>query len=418
MSATPPLLLDCTRMLARHWSGANPTGIDRVADAYRKHFATRALATIQLRGRHRVLSKGQSERLFAILDAPIDTLRQRFAGLGRGLAAVMGTEGPSFTPPAGSLYLNVTHTNFDLERHLSWVRSRNFRPVYLLHDLIPIEHPQFTTPHKFARHRGRVRGALEAACGIIANSHATARDIATFARIEGLAMPPILGAPLGTPHLPQPPARHAPPHPTFVYVSTIEQRKNHMLLLDVWQRLIARHGERAPRLMLIGRWGIGSRLVRQRYLNDPLLRRFISIRTNCSDAEVAEQLTSARALLAPSHAEGFGLPVAEALALGVPVIASDLPAFREVGGNVPTFLAPKAPEAWLRAIEGFMTDGPERRRQLLALAEWSAPDWRDHFALVEDWLHTLPARSPRTLSHLHADNDTIGRPPISAGGIA
>ena len=417
MTTAQPDLLDCTRMIARYWSGAMPTGIDRVADAYRTHFAARAQAVIQVRGRARVMSRSQSERLFALLDTPSGALRQRFASLASGFASLMDGEARGVGTPAGALYLNVTHTDFDLDRHIAWVRSENLRPVYLLHDLIPIEHPQFTTPQKVSRHDGRVRRALEAASGIIANSRATAGAITAFARSEGLALPPILGAPLGSPHLPKRSSQAATERPSFVCVSTIEQRKNHMLLLDVWQRLIARYGENAPRLVLIGRWGIGSQAVRQRYLSDPHLRRFVTIHTGCTDAEVVQHLSAARALLAPSRAEGFGLPVVEALSLGIPVIASDLPVFREVGGSVPTFLAPDAPEDWLRMIKAFMTDGAERSRQMAALAAWSAPDWRDHFGLVEDWLETLPARRAADCAPFVAANDTAARSAL-AGGLA
>ncbi len=417
MTTAQPVLLDCTRMIARYWSGAMPTGIDRVADAYRTHFAARAQAVIQVRGRARVMSRAQSERLFALLDTPGGALRQRFASLASGFASLMDGEARGVGTPAGALYLNVTHTDFDLDRHIAWVRSEKLRPVYLLHDLIPIEHPQFTTPQKVTRHNGRVRRALEAASGIIANSRATAGAITAFARSEGLTLPPILGAPLGSPHLPILPAQPATPQPSFVCVSTIEQRKNHMLLLNVWQRLIARYGDNAPRLVLIGRWGVGSQAVRQRYLSDPQLRRFVTIYTGCTDAEVVQHLSAARALLAPSRAEGFGLPVVEALKLGVPVIASDLPVFREVGGTVPTFLAPDAPEDWLRMIKDFMADGAERKRQIAALAAWSAPDWRDHFGLVEDWLQTLPARPFPDSAPLLAANDIAARSAL-AGGLA
>lgn len=417
MSTAQPLLLDCTRMVARYFSGAMPTGIDRVADAYRKHFASRAQAVIQVRGRAQVIGRAQSERLFALLDAPDGALRQRFAALVRGIGAVVEGEERGTNASAGALYLNVTHTDFDLQRHIAWVHSENLRPVYLLHDLIPIEHPHFTTPHKAARHNGRVRRALEAASGIIANSRATASAIGAFARAEGLTMPPIIGAPLGSPSLPLPPVRAASPHPSFVCVSTIEHRKNHMLLLDVWQRLIALHGERAPRLVLIGRWGVGSQAVRQRYNSDPLLRRFVTILSGCSDAQVAEHVSAARALLVPSRAEGFGLPVVEALKLGVPVIASDLPVLREVGGTVPTFLCPDAADEWLRMIQEFVADGAERNRQIAALPSWSAPEWRDHFAQVDDWLQTLPARRGRSSAPLQADNDVTARSAL-AGRLA
>ncbi|AUX70455.1 hypothetical protein CHX26_13965 [Porphyrobacter sp. HT-58-2] len=400
MTIAAPIMLDCTRMVATGWSGRMPTGIDRVCDAYRAHFAPRARAVVQVRGRARVLSAAHSARLFDLLENPGAGFRKRFAELAARALVSRSTN------TRGGLYLNVSHSDFDLMHHRRWVRQSGVRPVYLLHDLIPIEHPQFTTAHKAARHAGRVRHALSAASGIIANSRDTARAIRAFAQEQGLAPPPLLEAPLGAPLLPDPGQRAPARAPVFVCVATIEHRKNHMMLLDVWQRLIAEYGEGAPQLVLIGRWGLGSEAVRRRYRADPQLHRFVKIHSHCSDAEVARHLRKARALLAPSRAEGFGLPVAEALRLGVPVIASDLPAFREAGGSVPTFLNPGAKEAWARMIREFVSDGPERQRQLAALKGWRAPDWRDHFALVDNWLESLLRPFPEATSGLpRADND-------------
>lgn len=419
MSASPPVLLDCTRMVATGWSGRMPTGIDRVCEAYRGHFAARAQAVLQVRGRARVLSPGQSARLFDLFDAPGGSFRRRFAALaGRVLAT--GSAGANGANGAGpALYLNVSHSDFDLDSHLGWVRASGVRPVYLLHDLIPIEHPQFTTAHKAARHAGRVRRALEAASGIIANSQDTARAIRAFAQGEGLATPPLLEAPLGVSALPGVGARGTPRRASFVCISTIEHRKNHMLLLDVWQRLIAHLGEAAPRLVLIGRWGVGGEAVRARYRADPQLHRFVTIHQDCSDAEIARHLSAARALLAPSRAEGFGLPVAEALRLGVPVIASDLPAFREAGGAVPTYLDPSATDVWLRTIRAFAADGEERQRQLAALKAYRAPDWSDHFALVDSWLESLirPAPAAELARSLPLGGMIPARRSALAGGL-
>lgn len=391
MSMAAPVLLDCTRMVATRWLGRMPTGIDRVCDAYLDHFASRAQAVVQLRGHVRLLSPAQSACLF-------DLLRCGRASFRRGFAALAARTTMKWLDTAASqvLYLNVSHSDFDLDRHSRWVRSRAIRSVYMLHDLIPIENPEFTTPRKTARHLARVRRALEGATGIIANSHDTARSIADFANRQGLLAPPLLAAPLGAPILSSPLPRRPAARATFVCVSTIEHRKNHMLLLDVWQRLIAQAGESAPRLVLIGRWGVGGEAVRQRYRADPQLHRFVSIYSHLSDHDIARHMVAARALLAPSRAEGFGLPVAEALQLGVPVIASDLPAFRESGGKVPTFLDPASSEMWLRTIRDFVADGPERQRQLAALKAWRAPDWGDHFALVDDWLETLMNSSLKT----------------------
>ena len=77
-------------------------------------------------------------------------------------------------------------------------------------------------------------------------------------------------------------------------------------------------------------------------------------------------LAGARALLMPSFAEGFGLPVAEAIAAGTPVIASDIEAFREVGGDAIDYVDPLDGLGWLQAVRDYSTPQSPRRRAALA----------------------------------------------------
>ena len=91
----------------------------------------------------------------------------------------------------------------------------------------------------------------------------------------------------------------------------------------------------------------------------------------------------------PSCAEGYGLPVAEALRLGAPVIASDLPVFGEIAGAIPTLLPAHDATAWESAVMDFLGPSAERARQQAAMHGWRAPDWAGHFMQVERWLAHL-----------------------------
>ena len=116
-------------------------------------------------------------------------------------------------------------------------------------------------------------------------------------------------------------------------------------------------------------------------------RRWCASTGRWPDRELATLLRGARALLFPSFAEGFGLPLAEALALGVPAIASDLPALREVGGEVPDYLDPLDGAAWRAAVLDYArADSAARRAQLARLPAWRAPDWGRHFGVVDEVL--------------------------------
>jgi glycosyltransferase involved in cell wall biosynthesis len=86
------------------------------------------------------------------------------------------------------------------------------------------------------------------------------------------------------------------------------------------------------------------------------------------------------------------MPVTEALALGVPVLCSDLPALREAGGEVPLFLDPLDGPAWQRAIDELAApDSREHAAQRQRFARWHAPTWPEHIAIVLELLHKLAA---------------------------
>jgi glycosyltransferase involved in cell wall biosynthesis len=78
------------------------------------------------------------------------------------------------------------------------------------------------------------------------------------------------------------------------------------------------------------------------------------------------------------------LPLAEALASGVPVICSDIPVFREVGRDVPDYVDPLDLFAWRDAIVDYSDpDSPRRAAQLQRLGHWQPPRWPEHFEIVE-----------------------------------
>jgi len=177
-----------------------------------------------------------------------------------------------------------------------------------------------------------------------------------------------------------------------VMLGTLEARKNHLLMLRLWQRLVATDPAMAPRLLLIGRRGWENQAVFNLLDRCPELRGHVRECPGLNDAQVQALLRGARALLNPSFAEGYGLPVAEALALGVPVLASDLPAHREVAGTAAEFLDPLDGPAWLQAILDYAQPQSKRRSAARrALRRFRPPQWQTHFEQVLDRLRSLQA---------------------------
>lgn len=382
-----PLLLDASRMVWRRWAGMRPTGIDRMCLAWHEHFAARAQAVlVHRRGRH-ILPVAASQALFRLLDdeGPRDQFRRRFVGwAARNLVHLLRPQ-----PGRGRLWLNVGHTGLNLPGLAQWVRAADVRPLLMLHDIIPITHPQYCRDGEKARHEVRVHTLLGIAHAVLGNSQDTLDRLHSHAAQIGMAVPRALPVWPGTPLLTLPAGTHAAPGNDFIILGTIEGRKNHMLLLDVWQRLVAQHGDAAPRLVIIGRrgWACDDVLAR---LDAGGFGTRICEAGALTDAEIAHHLASARALLFPSFAEGYGLPLIEALAAGVPVIASNLDVFREIGQGVPMLLPPDDVDGWAAAIMAYAApDSPARAAQMARLAGFRTPDWPEHFKAVDAFIASL-----------------------------
>jgi glycosyltransferase involved in cell wall biosynthesis len=173
-------------------------------------------------------------------------------------------------------------------------------------------------------------------------------------------------------------------------LGTVEPRKNHWLMLQIWRRLIERHGANAPRLILIGQRGWECENVVDLLERCEILRGFVEEHSTCTDAVVASYLHHAQALLFPSFAEGYGMPLIEALSLGTPVIASDLPAFREIAGDIPEYLDPLDGKRWGEMVEAFtLPQSQMRARQLERMADFRIPTWDDHFSRVGGLMERL-----------------------------
>ena len=258
----------------------------------------------------------------------------------------------------------------------------------MLHDLIPITHPEYCVPGMAARHERRVDTLLATAACIVTNSMATLESLRAHGARIGRPLPPSLACPIAPRRLPPGDTTSPLASPYFVMIGTIEPRKNHLLVLQIWRELAARGP--APRLVLSGQRGWECENTVDLLERCGALRPLVVERGGCDDAEMATYLRHARALLFPSFVEGYGLPLAEALLLGTPVIASDLEVFREVAGDVPDYLSPLDAVGWMRLITAYAEPGSASRgAQLQRLREWRAPSWERHFRTVDAFLATL-----------------------------
>jgi glycosyltransferase involved in cell wall biosynthesis len=380
------LLIDITRLVDRIGQGRLPTGVDRVCLAYVRHFGPRAQAVLRWRSIRRMLPWEASQRLFALVQAPGADFRSQAT---RILARACLPPWPPHDG-RGRIYFNHGHSGMEEEALRQWLQRTRLRPVYMVHDLIPLTHPEYCRPGEEQRHAARLRMLLGNAAGVLANSRHTADQLASFAQAHGLAMPPVQPVPLAPASLADTDGKPFLQVPYFVVVGTIEPRKNHLLLLQLWRSLAEQLGAAAPHLVVIGQRGWECENVVDLLDRCPALRGVVHELPTCTDAQLAVWLRHARALLFPSFVEGYGMPLVEALMLGTPAIASDLAVFRETAGEVPEYVDPLDGAAWREAVLHYAAaHAPRREAQLSRLEGFHCPTWKLHFEQVEDFLEQL-----------------------------
>jgi len=228
--------------------------------------------------------------------------------LGRGMGDVANV----LKPENDIAYLLVSHLGADRPDPIAALKRKGVKFVPLVHDLIPVAFPEYATPAGVRRHTQRVEAFTGLADGMIANSRTTAADIASFL-VPGSNMPDIVSAPLGIEWNMPDANLPIPAEPYCVCIGTIEPRKNHLLLLNTWRVLAERLGPDTPKLILIGRRGWENENILDMLDRCQALSGIVREYTNLPDGAVARLLQGARALLFPSFAEGYGLPLAEAL---------------------------------------------------------------------------------------------------------
>jgi glycosyltransferase involved in cell wall biosynthesis len=393
------MLIDVTRLVGRRQKGRLPTGVDRVGLAYVERYAfgrhgapahaQPAQALIRFGPVQCVLPARASRQVFRWLVGEVARLPAA-ALLAGSLRALVDACWRALRPDREQRDTWLVHAVHSGLEDPSWAgrwRAGGARALLVVHDLIPITHPQFCRTGEAERHARRMRHALQWGSVLVANSHATLRTLTAWADAQRIAPPATAVAHLGPAAAPTAPTCSVPPlaGPYFVVIGTLEPRKNHALLLKVWERLVQRHGtSAAPRLVLIGQRGWDIESLARELERSPALQEVVIERPDCGDAELARWLGHARALLLPSFAEGYGLPLIEALAARVPVLASDLAVFRELAGSLPDYLDPIDGLAWLSAIEDYARPGSAARAaQLRGLAGFEAPTWRAHFQAVD-----------------------------------
>jgi alpha-1,2-rhamnosyltransferase len=161
--------------------------------------------------------------------------------------------------------------------------------------------------------------------------------------------------------------------PTYIIVSTIEPRKNHKYLIDTFEILWDKGID--VNLAIIGRVGWRVNELMQMIYSHKEFNSRLFILSDINDQELLYAYKNAKMLLFPSIVEGFGLPIVESLTNGLPVLASNTPIHREVGGDRIGYFDLDDPNSLVEQIIDIEKNGIPK--ELLVDSDYRWLDWRD-----------------------------------------
>ncbi|MCE3043775.1 glycosyltransferase family 1 protein [Legionella sp. 16cNR16C] len=373
------IVIDITRLMRRKLKKQTITGIDRVTQAFVNHYSERGLALVRWSGRSWILPRAQSKALFTWLNSE-GTRSQLAKCIISGIFSrkKMSKEKPAFL-------LNTGHVGLRQSDYQRLAKEEGIKPVFIVHDTIPITYPEYCSPGEDRRYHEKMASILSLASAIITNSEATLNDLILYSKQHNYDLPYtkaiLLGS--GIPPAIEPGLRPIQ-KPYFVMLSTIEPRKNHLLILQIWRQLVEQMGENAPHLVIIGKRGWECENVVDILERSHFLKTFVTELSHCPDADLVTYLSHSQALLFPSFSEGFGLPLVEALTLKVPVIASDLAVFKEIAGHIPDYIDPLDGRRWKELISEYAASESSRRRaQLERINSFKYPSWEEYFQQMD-----------------------------------
>lgn len=300
----------------------------------------------------------------------------------------------------GDIFLGLDLSSRILPRHHRQVRAwrrKGARIAIVVYDLLPARHPEWFNEKqsiyfgKWLRFIGR--HADQALC----ISRSIAQDLEQWLQQEKLVRPKhsidIKAFPLGGDLRQSKPTQgitetekamleRLQNRQFVLMVGTIEPRKGHARALDAFDQLFFSRPEDAPILAIVGRTGWKSEDVEERIRRHPSINDRIFWFSNASDEFLDILYRKCRGVLFPTFAEGFGLPIVEAMSHGRPVLARDLPVFREISSPLISYFHDDTDVALAQSITEWLGNIENKQKP----CQQDVPTWQKSCAVL---LHHL-----------------------------
>lgn len=285
--------------------------------------------------------------------------------------------------PSDAVFFDIDSAwNMPMQR--SWLfpqlKKRGVTVVSHLYDLIPVTDPQYFHLQTLRQFLSWTSAVLQYADHIICNAEATKAALHTLCGQLELEPPPCTVVPLGgdfakktadTGKTDENLFAQLTPFRYLLMVGTVEPRKNHRLLFDAVNEL----AERGIKVVFAGRVGWNMNEFVKEISKHPRNGKDLFFVQGPSDATVQKLYQNALAVAFPTKNEGFGLPIVEAFLNGTPVLASDIPVLREVGGDMADYFDNTSVDSLLAAVDALLADPDAYQKKRDAIAAYRPRTW-------------------------------------------
>jgi glycosyltransferase involved in cell wall biosynthesis len=273
----------------------------------------------------------------------------------------------------GDLFLGLDLAAHLLPRHqaqvLAWKRS-GVKVHVVMYDLLPLQHPEWFTSKSTRNFKRWIKWVAVYADTAICISESVKVELTTWLSVKfglpGTALPAstmVLGADIAA----SAPSGGLPPDagfllarlrntPAVLMVGTLEPRKGHDQALAAFEQLWQNPNPAtpAPLFVMVGRPGWKTEALQKKLRTHPQAGKRLFWFENISDEFLMRLYTASRGVLVASRAEGFGLPLVEAALHGKPVLARDIPVFREIKVAGVTYFDSETPQGLASAINQWL----------------------------------------------------------------
>ena len=239
------------------------------------------------------------------------------------------------------------------------LKAAGARIVSYVYDIIPVTDPQYCNLEASTKFYHYLGAVLDNADLILASTESTLAEIDNLCDELGKPRIPSRATWLGADFKARVPGKEtaSDPNPAAVaavragryvlMVGTLQPLKNQGVVLDAFDKTLF---DKGLNLVLAGKVGWDVEVLEKRIREHPLLGRQLFFLERMDDATIDYLYRNAFCLAFATYREGFGLPTIEALQRGVPVVASDVPVLREVGGDFCRYFDPASPDSFAETV--------------------------------------------------------------------